>query len=196
MHFNLWHRCQKPTSKQRSTSCFIIMASKQKWEQVLEWVKCSPMHWKPVLSRQLTEGDASLQCIIDHQHFIKWSASTKKCYTPHWWKWNQCWWSIASSAGEQVWNKAGFYSFVAYTYLYCRSYRVAAYQQLIYWTYQRLGRGIRKVIPQKITLSGMLIRDVGRDASKTAVICLLSSIPIISTLFAPCFSIVHDGVGT
>jgi len=30
MHFNLWHRCQKPTSKQRSTSCFIIIASQQK----------------------------------------------------------------------------------------------------------------------------------------------------------------------
>jgi len=29
MHFNLWHRCQKPTSKQRSTSCFIIIASQQ-----------------------------------------------------------------------------------------------------------------------------------------------------------------------
>jgi len=25
MNFNLWHRFQKPTSKQRSTSCFIII---------------------------------------------------------------------------------------------------------------------------------------------------------------------------
>ena len=28
-----------------------------------------------------------------------------------------------------------------------RSYRLAAYRQFIHWTYSRLGRGIRKVIP-------------------------------------------------
>ena len=28
-----------------------------------------------------------------------------------------------------------------------RAYRLAAYRQFVHWTYSRLGRGIRKVIP-------------------------------------------------
>ena len=28
-----------------------------------------------------------------------------------------------------------------------RAYRLAAYRQFIHWTYSRLGRGIRKVVP-------------------------------------------------
>ena len=31
--------------------------------------------------------------------------------------------------------------------MFYRSYRLAAYRQFIHWTYNRLGRGVRKVLP-------------------------------------------------
>ena len=35
-------------------------------------------------------------------------------------------------------------------YFICRSYRLAAYREFIYWTHLKLGKGIRKVIPSCI----------------------------------------------
>ena len=31
--------------------------------------------------------------------------------------------------------------------VFYRSYRLAAYRQFIHWTYNRLGRGVRKALP-------------------------------------------------
>ena len=103
------------------------------------------------IADRLTDDGASLQCITDHEQFKVVCLNKDILYTALVMMKSECGDTLC------VVIHCAFHWLTGTAWLklilctkhssYCRSYRMAAYRQFIYWTYHRLGRGIRKVIP-------------------------------------------------